>query len=96
MYGTGLPTYSLDYETKTQPDGSLMLTGVVKQDGVGPDWQMVLPIVMSFDGNQEARTAVRVSGASSPFEIKVPLKPKKVELDPYNWILSEKTTSRGK
>jgi hypothetical protein len=96
VYGTGLPSYSLDYETKTQPDGTLMLTGTVKQDGVDPDWQMVLPLVMTFDGNQEARTSVRVSGASTPFEIKVPIKPKKVELDPFNWVLSEKTVSRGK
>jgi len=96
VYGTGLPSYSLDYETKTQPDGTLMLTGVVKQDGVPADWQMVLPMVMTFEGNQEARTSVRVSGASTPFELKVPLKPKKVELDPFNWVLSEKTVSRGK
>ena len=73
-----------------------MLTGVVKQDGVPADWQMVLPMVMTFEGNQEARTSVRVSGASTPFELKVPLKPKKVELDPFNWVLSEKTVSRGK
>ena len=96
VYGTGLPTYSLEYETKAQPDGSLMLTGVVKQDGVPADWQMVLPLVMSFDGNQEARTSVRAVGPSTPFEIKLPAKPKKVELDPFNWVLSEKTTSKGK
>jgi hypothetical protein len=96
VYGTGLPSYSLDYETKTQPDGSLMLTGTVKQDNVPADWQMVLPLVMSFDGNQEARTAVRANGASSTFEIKVPARPRKVELDPFNWVLSEKTVSRGK
>ena len=96
VYGTGLPSYSLDYETKAQPDGSLMLTGTVKQDNVPADWQMVLPLVMSFDGNQEARTSVLANGASTPFQIKVPAKPKKVELDPFNWVLSEKTASRGK
>jgi hypothetical protein len=26
----------------------------------------------------------------------VPQKPKKVELDPFNWVLSEKTTSKAK
>ena len=96
VYGTGLPSYSLDYETKTQPDGTLMLTGVVKQDGVPADWQMVLPMVMTFEGNQEARTSIVAKGPSTPFEIKVPIKPKKVELDPFNWVLSEKTISRGK
>lgn len=96
VYGTGLPSYSLDYETKTQPDGSLMLTGTIKQDNVPADWQMVLPLVMSFDNNQEARTSVRANGPSTPFEIKVPIKPKKVDLDPFMWVLSEKTVSRGK
>ena len=60
------------------------------------DWQMVLPMVMTFEGNQEARTSIVAKGPSTPFEIKVPIKPKKVELDPFNWVLSEKTISRGK
>ena len=96
VYGTGLPMYSMEYEVKPNPAGGLLLTGVVKQDGVGPDFQMVLPLLMSFDGNQEARTTVRAAGPSTPFEIKVPAMPRKVELDPFNWVLSEKTTSRGK
>jgi hypothetical protein len=96
VYGTGLPTYQLEYETVAQPDGSLMLKGTVKQLNVDPDFQMILPLVMTFDGNQEARTSVRVVGPSSSFDLKVPQKPKKVELDPFNWVLSEKTTSRPK
>jgi hypothetical protein len=96
VYGTGLPIYTLEYTTTTKPDGSLFVTGVVKQDGVGPEWQMVLPLVMSFPGNQEARTTVRANGPSAPFEIKVPIKPLKVELDPFNWVLSDKTVSKAK
>jgi len=96
VYGTGLPTYQLEYEVKTQADNSLLLSGVVKQDGVPPDFQMVLPLVMTFEGNQEARTTVLAAGPSKAFEIRVPLKPKKVELDPFSWVLSEKTSSRGK
>ena len=96
VYGTGLPSYSLEYETKTQPDGTLMLAGTVKQTGVPDTWQMVLPLLMTFEGNQEARSSVRAVGPSSTFEIKVPIKPKKVELDPFQWVLSERTTSRGK
>jgi hypothetical protein len=57
---------------------------------------MILPLVMSFDGNQEARTTVRATGPSSTFEIRLPAKPRKVELDPFMWILSEKTSSRAK
>lgn len=95
VYNTGLPTYQMEYEITTKPDG-LFVNGVVKQTGVGPDWQMVLPLVMSFEGNQQARTSVRANGPSTPFEIKVPIKPLKVELDPFNWVLSEKTSSRAK
>jgi aminopeptidase N len=96
VYDTGLPSYQMEWEFKTHPDGTTTVAGVVKQDGVAPDWIMVLPLVMSFDGNQEARTTVRAAGPSTPFEIRVPVKPRKVELDPFSWVLSERTTSRGK
>jgi hypothetical protein len=33
-----------------------MATGLVKQDNAGADWTMVLPVVFTFDANQEART----------------------------------------
>jgi aminopeptidase N len=96
VYDTGLPTYQMEYETVAQSDGSLMLKGTVKQTNVDSDFQMVLPLVMTFEGNQQARSSVRVVGASSTFELKVPQKPLKVELDPFNWVLSEKTTSKAK
>jgi aminopeptidase N len=96
VYGTGLPTYQMEYETVAQPDGSLLLKGTVKQTSVDPDFQMVLPLIMTFEANQQARTSVRAVGPSSTFELKVPQKPTKVELDPFNWVLSEKTTSRAK
>ena len=95
-YGTELPTYTLEYELKPNADGSQQIVGVVKQDNAGPNWMMVLPVVFSFDNNQEARTTVRVTGASTPFELKLPAKPKKVELDPGSWVLSEKTITKVK
>ena len=54
---TELPTYTLEYELKDQPDGSVMISGVVTQENVGNDWLMVLPVVFSFEGNQVARTS---------------------------------------
>ena len=96
VYGTELPQYTLEYEVKTSADGATMISGVVKQDSVSKDWGMVLPVVFTFDGNQEARTTLRAAGPSTPFELKLPMKPKKVELDPASWVLSEKTVTRGK
>jgi hypothetical protein len=96
VYSTELPIYTMEYELKPSPDGSVMLSGTVKQDNAGPNWMMVLPVVISFDGNQEARPTVRVVGASTPFELKLPMKPRKLELDPGSWVLSEKTITRAK
>jgi aminopeptidase N len=96
VYGTHLPTYTLEYELKPNADGSVNLAGVVKQDNAGPDWMMILPVVLSFDNNQEARTTVRAQGPSAAFELKLPARPRKVELDPGMWVLSEKTITKGK
>lgn len=96
VYSTHLPTYTLEYEFKPNPDGSVNIVGQVKQDNAGPDWMMILPLILSFDNNQEARTTVRVQGASTPFELKLPARPKKVELDPGLWVLSEKTLTKEK
>ena len=93
VFGTGLPTYNLDAQVITK-DGGLYISGVVTQQGVPATWVNVLPLVLSFDGGQEARTTVLANGESTPFELKVPMKPRKIELDPFAWILSERTTSR--
>ncbi len=96
VYGTELPSYTLEYELKPQADGATIVSGVVKQDNVGKDWLMVLPVVFSFDGNQVARTTVRAAGPSTPFELKLPSPPRKVELDPASWVVSEKTVTKGR
>lgn len=93
VFGTGLPTYALDVQTVTKDDG-MYVSGTVTQQGVPETWVNVLPLVLSFEGGQEARTTVLANGASTPFELKVPMKPRKIELDPFAWILSERTTTR--
>ena len=93
---TGLPSYQLEYALKDQPDGSVMISGTVTQENVGNDWFMPLPVVFSFDKNQFAQTTVRAQGPSTAFELKLPARPRKVELDPFFWILSEKTLTKPK
>jgi hypothetical protein len=95
VYDSDLPSYELDYEVKERPDG-IFLTGTLKQDGVPDNWFMPLPILMSFDGNQQGRALLRAQGPSTPVELKLPAKPRKIELDPNSWVLSEKTITKGK
>jgi hypothetical protein len=90
------PSYSMEYELKPQPDGKVIASGTIKQDNVPESWVMPLPVVFTFDGNQVARATVVARGPSTAFELSLPKKPIKVELDPDSWVLSEKTTIKGK
>ena len=72
------------------------MSGTVTQENVPDGWFMPLPLVFSFGGDKQARGTIHAYGPKTPFQIKLPMKPKKVELDPYNWVLSEKTATKGK
>lgn len=94
VYHTELPSYQMEYQLLEQSDGKFLVDGVIKQENVPHDWFMLLPVVISF-GKQEAHGSVHAFGPSTPFQIRLPGRPTKVELDPQRWILSEKTSTRG-
>jgi len=52
---------------------------------------MVLPVTFSLGEDRAARTTVVAVGPKTSINIKLPRKPQKVELDPQQWVLSEKT-----
>jgi hypothetical protein len=91
---TTLPAYALEYDVAEQPDKSFLLRGSLRQEGVDAQWSMPLPIVFTLDGNQTGRTVVRAVGPETPIELRLPARPRKVELDPAAWVLSEKTTTK--
>lgn len=94
---SGHPSYAMEYELKPpQPDGKVTVTGTIRQENVPETWAMPLPVTFTFDGDQVARTTVLVRGPSSTFELTLPKKPIKVELDPDGWVLAEKTTTKAK
>jgi hypothetical protein len=95
VYRTELPSYQMEYQVQEQPDGKFLLSGTVKQDDVPEDWFMPLPILISFGGKQQAATTVHALGPSANFQIKLPARPTKVELDPDHWVLSAKTSTKG-
>ncbi len=94
VYGTTLPSYRLEYALDAQPDGSTLLRGTLYQDGAPADWFTPLPVSIRFGKNKWAMAAFGVQGTQSPVRLKLPMKPESVELDPHQWILSEKTTTR--
>jgi hypothetical protein len=94
VYGTDLPSYEMQYQIEDQPDGKVLLKGSVKQENVPDKWFMILPVVFSFGGKQQAVATVHALGPSANFQIKLPARPTKVELDPDHWVLSAKTSTK--
>lgn len=94
VYDTYLPSYTLEYSVEAQPDGSFMLKGNVIQENVPENFFMPLPLVINFGGDRVAMGSIAADGPKTPFNIKLPAKPQKVQLDPNSWILSEKTTTK--
>lgn len=94
---TYLPSYELAYhiEDDTAGGGAVILKGELSQTGVpeSEKWFMPLPLLIHLPGGKTARGTVAVMGGRSPFAIKLPQRPEKVELDPDLWVLSEKTST---
>ena len=94
VYRTEFPSYEMEYRIQDQPDGKVLLTGTVKQEDAPPNWFMVLPVTISFGGKQEAHGTVHAYGPSANFQIKLPARPTKIELDPQHWVLADKVSSK--
>ena len=95
VYSTELPSYQMEYQIKDQPDGKVLLTGTVKQENAGDKWLMILPVTIWFGEKQQAHGVVHAYGPTAEFQIKLPARPTKVELDPDHWVLSAKTSTKG-
>jgi aminopeptidase N len=88
-----LPSYSMNYSIQNQPDGTVLVSGDVIQENTPENWFMPLPLVITFSGGRTAYGTVAALGPKKPFQIKLPERPEKLELDPQKWVLSEKTVT---
>jgi hypothetical protein len=84
----------MEYKLEPGEGGQCVVKGTVYQENAGPDWFMPLPVVFTFGDNRQGRSLVYVKGPQTPFQMTLPMKPSSVELDPENWILSDKTSTK--
>ncbi len=91
VYGAYLPAYRIEYSYQDVGNGQVAVKGEVIQENAGKDWFMPLPISFDFGNGQFARGTIIAYGERQPFEVKLPAKPKKTDVDVKKWILSEKT-----
>jgi len=95
VYQSELPSYEMQYKVTPEADGKVIVSGTITQKNAGENWVMVLPVKFNFGGKQEAMGTVIVQGPSSPFQIRLPAAPSKVQLDPERWILAETVSTKG-
>jgi hypothetical protein len=90
------PSYRMEYSIEPAANGQFTVSGNILQENAGPDWFMPLPATIRLAGNQAGKILVYVKGPQSSFTFKLPAKPESIELDPDNWIFSEKTGTKKK
>jgi len=93
VYQTPLPKYRMEYRLEKSDQG-VILSGTVYQENAPDDWFMPLPLLLEFGKDQFARGTVHVQGPQTDFRIPLPAAPRKVELDPNEWILSADTQTK--
>jgi hypothetical protein len=88
IYGTGLPKYHLEY-TVTNAGGKAVLEGKLTQSEVPPDFVMMVPLYLDFDGHWVAAGRVRVIGnATANVKATLPKMPKRVSINANHDLLA--------
>ena len=91
VYGTDIPVYHVDH-TVDETDGGFLLTVTVQQRDVADDFQMPLPILVHFK-NGYATVFVQIIGKDPVTrQYRLPQKPEKIEINPWNAVLCEIVT----
>lgn len=90
VYNSEIPSYAVEHTISSNPDGSATVKGTVQQTGVPEGFFMPIPVSFHFGGNQYGNGTIHAFGPNSNFEIKLPKKPQKFEVDPNKWLVVDK------
>jgi hypothetical protein len=95
VYQTALPSYEMQYHITDEPEGKVLISGTITQSNAPADWLMILPVKFEFGNNQRATGTLLANGPATPFKIRLPMRPRKVELDPDHWIIADKISTKA-
>ncbi len=85
ILGTGIPTYTMNYNVQPSPRGGFSIDGRVTQSGV-PD-TFVMPVPVYADDQLLGKVAVSDDEGAFHFDVKT--RPVKVTLDPRQTVLAQ-------
>jgi uncharacterized protein YfaS (alpha-2-macroglobulin family) len=86
VYGTGVPTLTLNYSIKGK-EPSLKLVGTVMQTEVPEEFSALVPIEIQVARGRTVTEWVRTGPGSTSFTVPLKQKPLKVTLDPHFGVL---------
>ena len=88
FYGTGIPSLDVSY-TIAKEDGKWVMEGVVIQENT--EFILPTPFYIKFGRDKAIRQAVIIQGKETPFRFEgLSKKPKKLEVDPFRELLTDK------
>jgi len=87
IYGAEIPTIKWNYQV-AQSGAGYKLNLTAKKSDVSPDFVVIAPIRLDFDGGKTASTFIVVKGEEQTISKDLPLKPRDVVLGPEGWLLA--------
>jgi hypothetical protein len=89
--GTDVPTYTFAW--KLEQDTAGFPTRIrIRQADVPENFGMYVPLLIKFDQGGESLVRVLVRGASTEATLRLPARPKSIELNPFESVLAEVKT----
>jgi aminopeptidase N len=90
IYGTEIPTYRVVYRSDPAENGQYRVRLKVRQESVGEEFQMYVPVTLGLGNDRVARVRVKVRGPSSDIQLRLmPSKPKAVRFNDLDGVLAE-------
>jgi len=82
LFGTGIPAYAVDYSTRRLGPKQFVTQGVIEQSGVGQDFEMPVPILLTYVSGRKAELNwVTVGGSGGKFKFITTAKPARISID---------------
>jgi hypothetical protein len=90
VYGTDVPRYKFEYTLTPESEGKFLLKGSVTQSGVSPDFKMLVPVYLDFNGKVMRLGEVIANGNTTTpeFKVRLPEKPRRVFINANHDILA--------
>jgi aminopeptidase N len=85
VYGTGIPTYKLEVQTRRLAPQKFVVEGTIEQSGVPPEFEMLVPLAAIYSKDRKTTLGrVTVGEGGGSFRFTTTRKPARVAIDEHS------------